>query len=171
MAEFLDPKEILKKLDLRKDMIVADFGCGSGGWAIPLAKILEKGTVFAFDILEEPLSALKSKAKIENINNIETRKVDVEKAVPLLTESCDLVLMTNLLFECQNKKKVLEEGKRILKKGGNILIVDWQKDNPLTSEIEFCSREEVKQIAKKIDLKIKEEFDAGSYHFGLILLK
>jgi ubiquinone/menaquinone biosynthesis C-methylase UbiE len=152
-------------------MVAADFGCGSGGWALPLAKLLEEGKVYAIDILEEPLSALRAKTKLEKVFNIETRKADVEKGTTLLADSCDLVLMTNLLFECENKKKVLEEGKRILKPNGRILVVDWAKDNPLTPEIEFCSIEEVKKIAQDIGLKIEKEFEAGLYHWALILVK
>ena len=65
MEGFLNPSEVLESLELRKDMIAADFGCGSGGWVIPLAKKLEEGKVFAIDILEEPLSALRAKIKLE----------------------------------------------------------------------------------------------------------
>lgn len=171
MEDFLNPTEILKELRLKKEMVVADFGCGSGGWAIPLAKILTKGRVFAIDILEEPLSALRGKMKLEKIFNIDPLRADVEKGTTLLSESCDLVLMTNLLFEVENKEKVLEEGKRVLKKGGEILIVDWLRDNPLTPEIEFCSIEKVKELAQKINLEIEKEFRAGAYHWGLILKK
>lgn len=171
MPEFLDPQKILKQLELKKDMIAADFGCGSGGWAIPLAKILEEGKVYAIDILEEPLSALRGKIKLEKISNIETRRANVEKGTTLLSNSCDLVLMTNLLFECEDKKSILVEGKRVLKKGGKILIVDWLKDNPLTPEIEWLDFEEIKKMAKELDLKLEKEFEAGSYHWGLILEK
>lgn len=171
MEGFLNPTEVLNQLDLEKNMVAADFGCGSGGWTIPLAKRLEEGKVYAIDILDEPLSALRSKAKLEKIYNIEIRKADVEKGNLLLSESCDLVLMTNLLFECEDKKKVLEEGKRILKKGGKILVVDWKKDNPLTREIEYISFEEIKEIAKNLNLKLEKEFEAGLYHWGLILVK
>ena len=156
-------------------MTVADFGCGSGGWVIPLAKILEEGKVYAIDILEEPLSALRAKinspAGGEKLFNIEARKADVEKGTTLLSGSCDLVLMTNLLFECENKKKVLEEGKRILKKGGKILVVDWIKDNPLTPEIEWVDFDEIKKAAQDLALKLENEFEAGAYHWGLILTK
>jgi len=171
MEGFLNPSEVLKQLKLRKDMIACDFGCGSGGWVIPLAKKLEEGNVFAIDILEEPLSALRSRAKSEKIFNIETRKADVEKWTHLLNESCDLVLMTNLLFEVEDKKKVLEEARRVLKPRGEILIVDWLKDNPLTPTIEFCSTEEIKKIADEIGLKLGKEFEAGLYHWGLIFQK
>lgn len=172
MAEgFLNPSEILSILNLKETMIAADFGCGSGGWAIPLAKILKKGRVYGIDILEEPLSALRSRARMERLYNIDALRGDVEKGTTLLSESCDLVLMTNLLFQVKEKKKVLEEGKRVLKKDGKILIVDWIKDNPLTKEIEFLSFEEIKEMAKEIGLEIEKEFKAGDYHLGLILTK
>jgi ubiquinone/menaquinone biosynthesis C-methylase UbiE len=168
MEGFLNPEKVLDQLELRKNMVAADFGSGSGGWVIPLAKILEKGKVFAIDILEEPLSALNGKAKLEKVFNIKTIRADIEKGSGLLEEVCDLVLMTNLLFECEDKKKVLEEGKKVLKPGGKILVVDWIKDNPLTPEIEWLDFEEIKRMAEELNLKLEKEFEAGSYHYGLI---
>jgi len=170
MNEFLNPKIVLEKLDLKENFIAADFGCGSGGWAIPLAKILTKGRVFAIDVLEEPLSALKSKLRGEGINNIELKRANVEKGVPILSNSCDLVLMTNLLFEVENVENVLKEGKRILKTGGKILVVDWKTEASFGPE-KKVNIENVKRLAEKIGLKIKEEFEAGDYHWGLILEK
>ena len=170
---FLNPAEVLKQLKLKKGMIAADFGCGSGGWVIPLAKILEEGKIYAIDILEEPLSALKGRAKLEKILNVETIRSNVEakNGSKLSDNSCDLVLMTNLLFECDDKKIVLEEGKRVLKPGGKILVVDWIKDNPLTPEIEWVDFSQIKKIAKDLDLKLEKEFKAGLYHYGLIFSK
>jgi len=169
--EFLNPSEVLKQLKLKKNMVAADFGSGSGGWAIPLAKKLEEGKVYAIDILEEPLSALRAKTKLEKIFNIETIKSDVEKGSKLFNESCDFVLMTNLLFQCEDKKKVIEEGKRVLKPGGKILVVDWKLDASLGPKESRVSAEEVKKIAKELDLKLEKEFEAGSYHYGLVFLK
>jgi len=168
---FLNPNEILKQLKLKKNMIAADFGSGAGGWAIPLAKKLEEGKVYAIDILEEPLSALKSRAALEKIFNIETIKSDVEKTSKLFRNSCDLVLMTNLLFEIEDKKKVLEEGKRVLKEGGKFLVVDWKKDASLGPKEGRVSEKEVEELAKELGLKLEKKFTAGLYHWGLILLK
>ena len=91
MEGFLNPNEVLNQLELSANMTAADFGSGSGGWAIPLAKRLEKGRVFAIDILEEPLSALKGKAALGKLSNIQTILADVEKGTKLLDGSCDLV--------------------------------------------------------------------------------
>jgi ubiquinone/menaquinone biosynthesis C-methylase UbiE len=167
---FLNPSKILEILDLNESFTAADFGSGSGGWVMPLAKTLKHGKVYAIDILEEPLSALKSRAKLERILNIETIRSDVEKSSKLLANSCDLVLMTNLLFEADDKEKIITEGKRVLKKGGRLLIVDWEKDSPLGIENKV-SPEEVKEMAEKIDFKLEKEFEAGSYHWGLLFKK
>ena len=171
MEGFLDPNEVLRKLKLKEGMKAADFGSGSGGWAIPLAKILEMGKVYALDVSEEALSALKSKAQAEKVSNIETIQVDVEKGTNLPDEIADLVLLTNVLFECYDKHGVIEEAKRVLKPGGKMLIVDWIKDSPLTGEIEKVSFENIKYFAKEMKLKVENEFPAGSYHLALILVK
>ena len=173
MEGFLNPAKVLKKVKLRKNMIAADFGSGSGGWAIPLAKILEDGKIYAIDILEEPLSALKSKAALEKISNIETIQSDLEskEGSKLEDSSCDLVLMTNLLFQCEDKKGVMKEAKRILKKEGKILVVDWEITAPLGPREGRVSPEEVKGMAEDLGLKLKKEFAAGTCHRALIFGK
>jgi len=152
-------------------MIAVDFGCGSGGWAIPLAKELEEGKVTAIDILEEPLSALRARAKLEKISNINTVLANAEKGTDIFENSADLVLMTNLLFQCEDRKKVLEEGKRILKSSGKILVIDWNLESFMGPKEGRISPEEVKKIAKEVGLETKKEFEASSYHYGLIFEK
>jgi len=167
---FLNPTEILKELKIKKDFIAADFGCGSGGWVLPLAKMLEDGKVYSIDLLEEPLSALRSKMKTFNVLNIELIQADVEKNSKLLNNSCDLVLITNLLFQVDDVNKVLEETKRVLKDKGQLLIVDWEHDSVLGPENKI-SASKVKEIAEKIGFGLEKEFKAGIYHWALILVK
>lgn len=167
---FLEPKNVLGKLIVKEDFIAADFGCGSGGWVLPLAKILENGKVYAIDLLEEPLSALRSRMKSFKISNIEPIKADVERSSKLFNNSCDLVLMTNLLFQVDDISRVLEEAKRVLKPRGQVLVVDWQKEASLGPK-DKVSIEEIKKIAREIDFKLEKEFEAGVYHWALVLVK
>jgi len=171
MEGFLNPNEVLNQLKLLGEMIAADFGSGSGGWAIPLAKRLKFGKVYAVDILEEPLSALKSKAEIQKVYNIETINSNVEKGIKLPDLSCDLVLLTNLLFQVDDKKRVLTEAKRVLKKGGKILVVDWLPEALQGPREGRVSPDEVKKIAKNLNLKLEKEFQAGVFHYGLVFTK
>lgn len=166
--EFLKPEKVLEKLELNKKMIAADFGCGSGGWAIPLAKKVK--WVFAIDLLEEPLSALRGGMRMEKVFNIDALRGNVEGKTTLLSESCDLVLMTNLLFQVDDIKKVFEEAKRVLRKGGKILVVDW-KENAEVGPEKRVSLEKIKEVAKEVGLNFEKEFEAGIYHFGAIFSK
>ena len=173
MVKFVNPTEVLNKIKLKSDMIAADFGCGSGGWVIPLAKKLEEGRIYAIDIQEEPLSALGSKLKIEGIQNVKKILSDIEiengSKVPAL--SCDLVLITNLLFQTEKKKQIFKEAARILKPRGKILVVDWKPESSLGPEQGRVSPEEVKALAEEFKLKLKKEFSAGDYHYGLVFEK
>lgn len=171
MEGFLNPNEILSNLELREDMIAADFGSGSGGWVIPLAKRLEDGRVLAVDILDKPLAALKVKAQLANVSNIQTILADVEKTTEIAEESCDLVLMANLFFQAEKKKDILTEGKRVLKKGGRILVVDWKKNASLGPKEGKVSPEELKELALDLNLRIEKEFEASPYHYAIILVK
>jgi len=171
MEAFLNPENILKELNLQSSQVAADFGAGSGNWAIPLAQILSDGMVFAVDILEGPLSALNSRAKAVKIPNIQTQLADIQKGTKITADSCDLVLMTNLLFQCQDKKAVLGEGKRVLKAGGKILLIDWKKSTSFGPRDRAVLPEDIKKLSEELGLKVEKEFEASAYHYGLVLVR
>ncbi len=168
-----DPEEVLNNLDLRSNMTAAEFGCGGGGFAIPLAKRLKQGKVYGLDIQEEKLSALKNKATLENISNIQTIVCDLEKekGSTLKGGSLDLVLIPNVLFQAEDKTAIIKEAKRVLKEAGEILVVDWKKESSLGPKQGRVSKEEVQKITKEIGLKLKKEFSPGDYHYGLVFRK
>ncbi len=171
---FIEPSEILKQIELEPEMVVADFGAGSGGWAIPVAKIVDEGRVYALDILEDPLSALRRKAESEEVYNIETKIVNLEKleGSKLRPGTVDLVILSNVLFQIDDKKTTLKEAKRILKNNGKILIVDWKKHDKFgPEEKEAVSEEDVKKLTEEVGLKFIEELDASRYHYALIFEK
>lgn len=170
---FLDPNQVLDRLDLAENMIAADFGSGSGGWAIPLARRLKDGKVFAIDIQREPLSVLEGKAKTGKILNIQTVCSNAEnrRGSKLGENSFDLVLMTNLLFQTENKKAVFAEAKRILKKGGKILVVDWLTESSLGPEKGRVLPQAAEKLAKENGFKKEKEFKAGSHHYGIVFTK
>lgn len=158
-------------MNLRDSMIVADFGCGSGGWAIPLAKKLVHGKVFAIDVQSESLSAISGKAKLENIFNIQKIQADLEKGIPVLKNSFfDLILATNLFFQLENKEVILKEAIRVLKSGGKFLVVDWNLGISLGPEKKISS-EEIKELAEKAGFRLEKEFEAGEFHYALLFTK
>ena len=171
--DFLKVGEVLSNLDIKEGMMAAEFGCGSAVFSIALAKKLSKGRVYALDIQEEKLSAVKAKAIHEQANNILTILCDLEtaKGSTLQDATLDVVLITNVLFQVENKNIILEEAKRVLKSGGQILVVDWLKPGPFSPKIGMIKPEEVKNLGAKIGLSLKKEFAVGDYHYGLLFVK
>ncbi|MFA5169500.1 MAG: class I SAM-dependent methyltransferase [Candidatus Paceibacterota bacterium] len=168
---FLNPQQILKNIPLKEDMIACDFGSGSGGWAIPLAHELKAGMVYAIDVLESAVSALDGKISAQQLFNIKTISGDIEKGVKIKDGYFDLILMTNLLFQVENRDFVMQEAKRVLKPNGMVLIIDWKKDAPVGSKEGRLSIEEAVLLGEKNGFKKEKEIGSGNFHWGLLLRK
>jgi len=173
MPDFLKVNEVLSHLDLKEDMQVCEFGCGSAIFTIALSKKVSKGRVYALDIQEEKLSALKGKMVSEKINNVFTILCDLEapRGSTLQDNSLDIVLIPNILFQAENKYAIIEEGNRILKSGGQLLVIDWLKGGPFSPKSGTIEPIEVKKMAHEMGLSLKEEFSAGDYHYELLFTK
>ncbi len=64
-------EEVLREIGIKEDEIILDFGCGSGTYTIPAAKLVgEKGLVYAVDKDKKELDNLIYKAKSAGLNNI-----------------------------------------------------------------------------------------------------
>lgn len=173
MLPFVSPSEILSELLLKKDMIAVDFGCGSGGWVIPLAQKMEDGIVYAVDVQESALSAMMSKANLQGLGNIKKVLADVEKEIPQIKDtSCDLVLMTNLLFQLENKESPFKEAKRILNHNGKVLVVEWNMETAFGPVQESrVSPGKIAEIAQKVGFILEKEIETGGYHYGMLFVK
>ncbi|MBI3633752.1 MAG: methyltransferase domain-containing protein, partial [Candidatus Vogelbacteria bacterium] len=125
---FANPHENLKNLEIKDGWKVADFGTGSGFYAIEAAKrVGEGGKVYAIDVQKDLLTKLKNKAKGEHLSNLEVVWADIDEVGG--TKMADLfldgIIIANTLFQSENKLNVVKEAARILRKGGEVLVSDW----------------------------------------------
>lgn len=173
MPDFINVSEILNYLDVEQGMTAAEFGCGSAAFATALAKKLKRGRMYALDIQEEKLSALRGRAHHDNLHNIIAIRCDlaVVNGSTLPSDGLDVVLITNLLFQVENKDTILKEAKRVLNKGGQMLVIDWLKQGPFSPKTGMIAPEELKKIADDLDFSVKKEFAVGDYHYGILFIK
>lgn len=173
MAELLKVEEVLNNLTIKREMIGAEFGCGSAAFAVAMAKRMDRGRVYALDIQSEKLDALKGRIAVEKVNNVVLILADLEapQGSTLKDDLLDVVLIPNMLFQVENKHAIISEGKRILKSGGQLLIIDWLKAGPFSPKEGMISPEEVKEIAQSTGLSLKSEFAVGTYHYALLFVK
>lgn len=173
MPDFLKVEDVLNEIELKEDMLGAEFGCGSAIFTIILARRLNKGRVYALDIQEEKLSALKGKLSVQKINNVHTILCDLEanKGSTLRDNYLDIVLIPNILFQSEDRYGIINEANRILKTGGQLLIIDWLKAGSFGPRGNLVSPDEVKKIAETLGLSLKKEFATGDYHYALLFVK
>jgi len=171
---FLNPEEIMDDFGLKNGMNVADFGCGHGYFAFPIArKIQPDGSVIALDILESAIDSIESRKKLEGLFNITTKRCDLERegGSGLPNESQDLVLVANLLFQVDNEANIIKEAKRILKPGGTLIIIDWIENSSVGPVGKRVPKEKAKNLAEKFGFSLEREIKAGDYHYGLFFKK
>ncbi|MHB1276733.1 MAG: class I SAM-dependent methyltransferase [Candidatus Humimicrobiaceae bacterium] len=117
----------LKEAGLKKGMNFADAGCGNGYFTFPASGIAgPKGRVFALDISPEMLEEINARVKEENKTNIEVINTE-ENNLKIAKESVDLAFSCNVVHEAKDLDLFLKEIERILRPGGRIAIIDWEK--------------------------------------------
>lgn len=170
---FLNPQELVKLFPLKEGSVVADFGCGSGYFTLAMAKVVKSsGKVIALDIWQPALDALSFRAKLEGLANVVQTKwanLEIEKGSGLKNESCDLVLVSNILFEIENKEILIKEAKRILKNNGYLVIIEWYPDKlPSKEMLHPISKEEAMLLVEKEGFIIERELSLGITHYGFL---
>ncbi len=168
--QFLNPDVILDKVGLRKEMVLADLGCGTGYFTIPASRRVKK--VFALDVQQGMLNILRDKIEEQQISNIEAI-LSEEARIPLPDSSVDVLLMGNVFHELEDRNAILNEVKRILSIKGKLVIVDWLK-----IEMDFgppveerLTADEVVSICEDNGFEVLEQSDAGPYNYLLIFGK
>lgn len=176
-TNLFDIQAILSKMCIGEGQRVAELGCGNFGFFVyPLARLVgRQGKVYAVDIIKSTLEVINKEAKKDNLPQIETIWSNLEKfkATQIENSSLDSALLVNVIHESDKKIEILRESIRLVKRGGTLLIVEWKStDLPFGPSIENRVKiDSLKNAAPKIGLALKEEFEAGPYHYGLILTK
>lgn len=176
-SHLFDINKILSKISLEEGQQVADLGCGNFGFFVfPLARLVGiKGKVYAVDILKSVLDQIKKEAKTRNLPQITPvwSNLEIFKETKIPSNGLDTALIINVLNQSDKRIDFLREAVRLLKRGGKLLIIDWQiGDTPFGPPVtRRVNPENIKAAAPKIGLVLQEEFDAGNYHYGLILMK
>ena len=141
-------EDILREIGVSEGQTVLDFGCGSGNYTLPCARIVgEKGRVYAIDKDERVLNKLAQRAKALGLENVRTIKAFVSSKIPLETGSVDVAFLFDVIhsyyFNSNGRRRILREVHRVLKPNGLLLFY------PGDPEV-FNNRAELKAIKEEI---------------------
>lgn len=148
----IDPHQILSVVPTHMYHDIVDLGCGEGYFTVPFGKYLWDGVVHAVDWNKPALDKVREEIERVRLTNVEVSQAKGDK-IPLDDESVDGAFIGFYLNEASKPKKLLEEAKRCLKKGGWIVALEWAKK-------EMEPGPELKQRIDAADLRTMIE-DAG----------
>ena len=142
-----NPKLAVKLLNLKKNMIVADFGAGTGYFTSHLAE--QCSLVFAVDIQPEMIELNKKNMKSKNLKNVEYI-LNTPKKTMLPTNSVDLILLVDVYHELEFPYEVLNDMKKSLKPNGLIVLLEFRAEDPRVP-IKPLHKMSVSQISKEMN--------------------
>lgn len=148
---------IFQQLDLKEGMKVLELGCGTGGlWVENMEMMPKQVEIFLSDqsmgmvedaknnICRSLFSLNQTKEELEKkMEKFHFQTFDCQK-IPHEDETFDLVIANHVLFYIEDRKKVYQEIKRVLKPGGIFICSTYGKGH----------MREITQLVQDFDSKI-----------------
>jgi len=134
-----------KFADIKLGEIVLDLGSGAGIDVFLSAKNVGKsGKVIGIDMTEEMLKKARKNANDNGYTNVEFRKGDIEKRIPVEDNSADIVISNCVINLTSDKVATFKEIRRVLKNGGgrmliSDLVTDKEIDKDSVDSEKWCS--------------------------------
>jgi ubiquinone/menaquinone biosynthesis C-methylase UbiE len=123
------PAKLVKALDLKPGMVVADVGAGSGYHTFRIAPLVgPKGKVIASDIQQQMLDIIAARAKQKKVTNVEPVKGNATDP-KLPAGKVDLVLMVDVYHEFESPFEMTEKLVESLKPGGRLVFVEFKLED------------------------------------------
>lgn len=173
---FVQPEVVASHFHIRSGDKVGDFGAGSGHFLPVLSKLTgSEGKVYAVEIQKNLTEALSEKVNREHIGHVEVIWGDLEElgGTKIEDESLDVVLVSNTLFQIENREEFIKEVSRTLRSGGKLFIIDWTESfggiGPQPTNI--IDESSVKALCETAGFTFERDFPAGAHHYGLAFRK
>lgn len=174
--QFMKPDTVTTQFHLRDGDRVADFGAGSGHFTFEMAKAVgANGRVFALEIQKTLAESIKHEARKKRLNNIEILWGDLEseKGIKIGANSLDVALLSNTLFQIQNKEEALRFIASTLKVSGKLILLEWADSfggvGPEAGAI--IPEMKARALAESVGFVLERSFPAGAHHYGLAFRK
>ena len=135
----LSPRELIRRLKLKRDDRVLEIGSGSGFYSVQIAA--NCGGVVLLDLQPEMLIKARSKAAHASMHPVGFVSADASR-LPFASNSFDVVCMVSVFGEVSHQQDLILETHRVLKPNGIVSISEHLPDPDFTrfSKVEALVR-------------------------------
>ena len=150
---------LLKNLNLKSGMHVADIGAGSGYYTSLIAKRIGNGKVYAVDVEPQMILFLNERIKEEKLSNVIT-VLGSEKSTALPSSSIDMILLVDVYHEFSFPYEMGQSMYNALKPEGRLVLVEFRSEDetvpikPIHKMSEAQSVKELKAVGFKLEKNI-----------------
>ena len=169
-----EPAKLIKALELKEGMVVADVGAGSGYHCFLMSPLVgEKGRVIASDIQQQMLDLIEKKAKKQKVTNIETVKgTTTDPKLP--AAGVDLILMVDVYHEFEFPFEMTEKMVDALKPGGRLVFVEFRLEDdkvPIKLVHKMSERQVLKEMGVFAEMEHAKTVDTLPWQHVIVFTK
>ncbi|MCP8616703.1 demethylmenaquinone methyltransferase [Salirhabdus salicampi] len=152
-------KDVMKRMDVQKGAKALDVCCGTGDWAISLARAVgTSGEVVGLDFSENMLSVGREKVKEMNLDYVSFVHGDAMN-LPFPDNTFDYVTIGFGLRNVQDYAKVLSEMARVVKPGGKVVCLETSQPTlPVFKQLYYVYFQFVMPLFGKVFARSYEEY-------------
>ena len=167
------PHEVLSALGLKPGEVIADIGAGSGYFTFRLSHFVgEKGKIYAVDVSPDMILYINRRMRDLKVNNVISILADPDD--PLLPDrSVNRFFFSDSWHHIENHAKYLSLMKRMLRPGGEVVMIDFKKKKEITVgpplEMRIAREDVIKQMEKN-GYRLTEEHTFLPYQYFLVFM-
>lgn len=164
--------KLLKNMGIEPTDTIADIGAGSGYHVFKMSKIAKGGLVYAVDIQEEMLAALRKKKIAGNIQNVRVVQGG-EKQINLPENSVDKVLLVDVYHEFGFPIEMMTSIKKALRTNGKLYLIEYRGEDatvPIKRLHKMTEAQAVKEM-KAVGMKLNRNIDNLPWQHCMVFSK
>ncbi len=166
------PHEVLTALSIKPGEVIADIGAGSGYFTFRLAHhVGNHGKVYAIDVSPDMILHLNRRIRDLKAANVSSILADPDD--PLLSErSVNRFFFSNSWHHIENHTKYLSLMKKMLKPGGEIVMIDFhKKELPVGPPMQMkIAREDLIKQMETNGFRLTKEHTFLPYQYFLVFV-
>jgi ubiquinone/menaquinone biosynthesis C-methylase UbiE len=164
--------QLIKNLNLKPGMHVADIGAGSGYHTRMISKQIGNGKVYAVDVEPEMILFLNERIKKEKLSNAST-VLSSETSVSLPDSSMDVLLLVDVYHEFSFPYEMARSMHQSLKPNGKLVLVEFRAEDdavPIKTIHKMSEGQAVKEL-KQAGFRLEKNFKNLPWQHCMVFVK